>query len=77
MIAYDQAITFADEMQLIWNRKPFFNVAFCIFIADRVFLWVYGITFVLVQCQQDLVKTRWVCISPGPIVFVSKLTTSL
>ncbi|KAI0728321.1 hypothetical protein C8Q72DRAFT_795328 [Fomitopsis betulina] len=71
VIAYDQAITFADEMQLIWNRKPFFNVAFCIFIADRVFLWVYGITFVLVQCQQDLVKTRWEYTLPLLLVYIS------
>lgn len=48
VMAYDHAITLADDIHLIWDRKHLFNVGSCIFIASRLFLWVYGIASLLV-----------------------------
>ncbi|KAI0728329.1 hypothetical protein C8Q72DRAFT_382062 [Fomitopsis betulina] len=47
VVTYDHALTLTDNIRLIWNRKPFFNVASCIFIANRLFLWLYSINILL------------------------------
>ncbi|EPS96748.1 hypothetical protein FOMPIDRAFT_1129766, partial [Fomitopsis schrenkii] len=52
-IAYDYAITLADEIHLIWCRKPRFSITSSVFLANRVSLWVYSISLLLVTHTPD------------------------
>lgn len=79
MIAYDHAITLADEIHFIWHRKPQLNIASCIFMATRLFLWIYGVMFLLLELWDDeerMVRTHW-CMTNDMFVLELQLITSL